>query len=1786
MAFVMVMTGNAWAQNANIIIPTRTGTDNLSWTFQMPTGKCVLHTTWKQDAGLAYAKSDTSVYLGDPFSGQELTNPHNVPVTYSIVPKANTTTGNEINASTGEVTLHGVGIDTVKAIFAGNDTLQADTAYYIIDVRTAAYYYTLTLIPADHGTVTLTGATGSSPYSIAPNTEITLTASAHDDYHFVKWTDDNSTENPRTVTITKDSTFSAVFVINTVRLDSVRTTWTVQVDGVAKTVTDYVANPTANDTMGYVLIPKNADVVITPSTEQKELVSKLDLIPIGAINGKFSVGSNKQVYFSKGNLQATTDNGWDNWTFSFMEHQYSMVETEGQNVGADYANQNVVSLFGWGTSGYAHRDTCYQPNSTNKSFYNYYAYGDPQKSLFDESGKADWGYNAISNGGNTENSGWRTLTNKEWVWLLGPTYSNSSPDPGTNCRTSSTVNDVANARFAKANLFGTTRGLIIFPDNYNHPEGVAVPIGINDVTNEPTSWDVNTYTSADWAKMEAAGAVFLPAAGRRPTIRDYDDGCTVMNVGNTGCYWSSTDSTYLVQQVVFGYGNNFIVDGSALHSEGHSVRLVKMATVSASAQTDPYVPARNSDNSWAFKMPTSDLMLRTTWKQPCGLAFSKSDTTVYRGFTSTVQNPLTKPHNLTVTYSSSNNNVATVATDGTVTVKGVGHATITATTVGNNDYQACSASYTLTVVEPKKLTLVAHETTMGTVGIDPLSDGVIGDTATYNDNNTHYLVKPGTEVTIKAIAATHNHFVNWTNEGNAEYSSGVVTPTGTYPTTSTLTLNITGDTTATGNFAIDTYTITVDANDDNMGTVTGGNTYEHGAQVTLTATPATGYHFVNWTKAGTVVSTAASYGFTATAETAGDYIATFAINTYTVKVGGIPTSPNPYGFAKISICSQCQHVSYDENANVHKYTVYHGDNITIEATASEGHHFAAWEGYDSDVNPLQIVGVDRDYTINAYFEVNTYSVSASGEHGTVELGGDGLTTDGQHGKYGGPVTFTAIPDEGYYFVKWNDNNTDNPRTITVTKDTVLTATFAIANRLDSVRTTWTVGFDGVTKTVVSYGDAHPDYGYVMIPKNAQVVITPSTEDKPLVSKLELIIDPANVDLNTIPQHTGDNWTFEMPADNRVLRTTWKQDAGLAYAKSDTTVYLGEPFSGQELTNPHGIPVTYSIAHKTGTNSGNTINNNAGVVTINGAGIDTVKAIFAGNDTLLADTAMYIINAHTYYTLTLTAIGNGNVEILSSSGNKTIIPSSSISVEYCCTSMINEGCDSLFDGIISGNNKWCSEAQPKKVVVFKTTNAVQVSGYTLFTANDNATAHGRNPNSWVLKANLDGGDNWTTIDSVSNDATMQDVNYTAYDFEMDIPGTYRYFRFEVSEVDSGDILQLGELQLFSRGNTLPDGVTQGDTPDTYIVEYGTNVTVKAIPEAGYALLDWSDNHSVDAIRTVTVTSDTNLVATFGLLTPGLTPFGELTTYGGRFVRETGEIKGMPRITETGEFTKVSSREPTTIDLSAITEAFTAQNGDTLTGALDVEHHPVKISIAKGATVMLDDVTINGTHSMSYLWAGITCKGDATIILKDGTTNKVTGFNNEYPGIYVPMGSTLTIKGGTQGTDSLIVGSNGFAAGIGAGLNHKSCGNIIIQGGNIVATGDLYAAGIGGAYVSTCGDIEITGGNITAKGGVGAAGIGGGRGANCGDILISGGTIIATGGDDAAGIGGGGPIDINTDCGSITITSTVTSVTAKKSAQNPGPNSIGAGKGGDCGTVTIGNSTGAITTSPYTYQPTQP
>ena len=295
-------------------------------------------------------------------------------------------------------------------------------------------------------------------------------------------------------------------------------------------------------------------------------------------------------------------------------------------------------------------------------------------------------------------------------------------------------------------------------------------------------------------------------------------------------------------------------------------------------------------------------------------------------------------------------------------------------------------------------------------------------------------------------------------------------------------------------------------------------------------------------------------------------------------------------------------------------------------------------------------------------------------------------------------------------------------------------------------------------------------------------------------------------------------------------------------------------------------------------------------------------------------------------------------------------------------------------------------------------------------------------------------------------------------------------------------------------------------------------------------------------------------------------------------------------------EVKMEKPTNLSSISGTE-YPVFNGQVLTGALAADA-TTNIKIADGATVMLKDVTINGTNvnDNAHKHAGITCVGSATIILEGDNT--VKGFYENYPGIYVPEDNTLTIMGSGKLTASPFDGGGtySFGAGIGGGYN-ISCGNIVISsgtvkatggnsgagigggqsagcgtitisGGTVDATGDNNGAGIGGGYKGTCGAITISGGNITAKGsGKNGAGIGGGFIGTCGAITISGGTVTATGAKNAAGIGGGyANSSYAAICGNILIEGGTVEATGGDKASGIGSGNNGGG-GASCGTITI-------------------
>lgn len=278
----------------------------------------------------------------------------------------------------------------------------------------------------------------------------------------------------------------------------------------------------------------------------------------GALNGVFSIGANKQVKFSKGNLQyqATTK------TWRFAENQYDFVGAANANASASYGGW--IDLFGWATSGWNCGNTYYMPYDRNfvDSYTQGMGYGPlpvGERSLNGEFANCDWGvYNAISNGGNQAGL-WRTMTGEEWTYLF-KTRPNAAQKYGIAC-------------------IEGNNGMVVLPDNWTLPEGCTFNSGLGAGDGSEYFAQKNYYSKEQWNKMENNGALFFPAGG------GYNgDEREVTYAGEVGRYWTINCVTEAASWMFYDwcayamYFDSQYMDPCDLNSPryyGRSVRLVK-----------------------------------------------------------------------------------------------------------------------------------------------------------------------------------------------------------------------------------------------------------------------------------------------------------------------------------------------------------------------------------------------------------------------------------------------------------------------------------------------------------------------------------------------------------------------------------------------------------------------------------------------------------------------------------------------------------------------------------------------------------------------------------------------------------------------------------------------------------------------------------------------------------------------------------------------------------------------------------------------------------------------------------------------------------------------------------------------------------------------------------------------------------------------------------------------------------------------------------------------------------
>ena len=256
-------------------------------------------------------------------------------------------------------------------------------------------------------------------------------------------------------------------------------------------------------------------------------------------------------------------------------------------------------------------------------------------------------------------------------------------------------------------------------------------------------------------------------------------------------------------------------------------------------------------------------------------------------------------------------------------------------------------------------------------------------------------------VIISATAVEHHHFVQW-SDGNRDNPRQYL---------------ITGDASLTANFAIDTHTVNVNANDIVRGSVTStGTRFVYGTPCTVAAAAYTGYTFHSWSNG--VTANPYTFAVMNDMELTAIFLSPDEMCTVTV------VSANPtMGAATVDGSSST--------------TVMSGEEVTLTATPYAGYRFVQWQ--DNDTHAHRTVTVTSTITYTAYFaplasiretegDNNGFRVFADGMQIVVE-GTAGMpvmlydatgrllaTRRGEDAHGGTPLRF-AVPASGTYLIK-------------------------------------------------------------------------------------------------------------------------------------------------------------------------------------------------------------------------------------------------------------------------------------------------------------------------------------------------------------------------------------------------------------------------------------------------------------------------------------------------------------------------------------------------------------------------------------------------------------------------------------------------------------------------------------------------------------------------------------------------------------------------------------------------
>ena len=389
--------------------------------------------------------------------------------------------------------------------------------------------------------------------------------------------------------------------------------------------------------------------------------------------------------------------------------------------------------------------------------------------------------------------------------------------------------------------------------------------------------------------------------------------------------------------------------------------------------------------------------------------------------------------------------------------------------------------------------------------------------------NYSQTVIEGTVLTLEAVPNTGYDFDSW-SDGNTDNPR-------------TLVVNSAISLTSAYEVQTQYFSVNISAGANGTVSVNGvagdySQSVAEGTVLTLEATPSTGYDFTAWSDGNT------DNPRTLTVTAPVSLTSAYAAETYVVSIASEDTDEG--------------NVIVNGVQGDYSQTVSYGTQITLSVSPAQHYDFVMWS--DGVVSENRTVTVTGPLTLTAVFVVESFNVTISaGQNGTVTV--NGVTGDYQATvPYNTQLTASATANTGYDFNQWSDGSSTASRTIYVTSDVSLIASFAVQTFQVSITagqngTVSVNGTPGNYSQTVNYGtqltlEATPSTGYSFTAWSDGNTDNPRTltvtAPVSLTSAFQAQVQPSA--LNTIRYTTTNGqvnsaWLTAYDSDNNILTPT-------------------------------------------------------------------------------------------------------------------------------------------------------------------------------------------------------------------------------------------------------------------------------------------------------------------------------------------------------------------------------------------------------------------------------------------------------------------------------------------------------------------------------------------------------------------------------------------------------------------------------------------------------------------------